>query len=499
MQGLHHYQPKLFVQIDLDSLIPQNHILKKIDKILDLSFVRELTSKYYCQNNGRPSIDPELFFRIILVGYIFNISSDRKLCEELRYNLAYRWYCKLEIDDFIPDHSSLSRIRDRYDTTVFEKFFDSVVDLCKKHGLVKGERIITDGTLIEADASLDSMVNRDPNQVEVVHTREDMTSPIQSRKVSNKTHISKTDPDSSLAKKEGKSRALRYKVHTSIDAESRVILDNNVTTGSSHETQVYLDRISYIKHKYKISISEAIADRGYGAADNIQALQSQDIKTYIPLFSTNSGKSIELESNGFSFDEKNDRYICSQGKFLLPKLIYPHGVTYKSATSDCKNCPAQDACKGVIRKSSKYIRHIFRGKNQQFFKTEQKRMQEKEFQEALRERMWKIEGINAEAKNYHGLKRARYRGLRKVQIQANMVGTVQNLKRLISFLNVLPGQIISTILIKIAIFLKSDAKCKKHLMDIVSRTITHKFIKKSELRMKHGFFNRPERLCDRRF
>jgi transposase len=136
VQGQHKYQPKLFVQIDIEKLIPQNHFLRKIDQILDLSFVRELTKEYYCQNNGRPSIDPELFFRIILIGYIFNISSDRKLCEELRYNLAYRWYCKLEIDDFTPDHSSLSRIRDRYEASVFEKFFDKVVDLCKDYGLV---------------------------------------------------------------------------------------------------------------------------------------------------------------------------------------------------------------------------------------------------------------------------------------------------------------------------------------------------------------------------
>src|SRR5204863_4431936 len=142
-QGQHKYQPKLFVQIDIEKLIPQNHLLRKIDRILDLSYVRDLTKEYYCQNNGRPSIDPELFFRIILIGYIFNINSDRRLCEELRYNLAYRWYCKLEIDDFTPDHSSLSRIRDKYEASVFEKFFDKVVDLCKDYGLVKGERIIT--------------------------------------------------------------------------------------------------------------------------------------------------------------------------------------------------------------------------------------------------------------------------------------------------------------------------------------------------------------------
>ena len=206
MQGRHAYQPKLFIQIDIEKLIPHNHLLRKIDRILDLSFVRDLTKDYYCQSNGRPSIDPELFFRMILISYIFNINSDRKLCEELRYNLAYRWYCKLEIDSSTPDHFSISKIRDRYGEEVFQIFFDKIVDLCAKHGLVKGERIITDGTLIEANASIDSMVSRDHTECDKTEYRKDVTAPLPSRKISNKTHISKTDPDSSLAKKEGTPR-----------------------------------------------------------------------------------------------------------------------------------------------------------------------------------------------------------------------------------------------------------------------------------------------------
>lgn len=433
MQGKHRYQPKLFVQIDIEKLVPQNHLLRKIDQILDLSFVRDLTKEYYCQNNGRPSIDPELFFRIILIGYIFNITSDRKLCEELRYNLAYRWYCKLEIDDFTPDHSSLSRIRDRYEASVFEKFFDKVVDLCKDYGLVKGERIITDGTLIEANASIESMVSRDPSESDEVEPRTDITAPLPSKKLSNKTHISKTDPDSSFAKKEGTARSLKYKVHISIDAESRVILDNKVTTGCLYETQIYLDRLAYIKDRYNLSILSVIADRGYGSAENIQFLQSQNISTYIPLFSSRSGKVVKLEKSGFIFDENRNEYICSQGKTLLPRARNTNGTIYKSRSIDCADCIISKDCTANLRKYSQHIRHIFRSHNQQFFETEQKQMQELSFQNSLKERMWKIEGINAEAKNQHGLKRARYRGINKVQIQAYMVAIMLNIKRLISF------------------------------------------------------------------
>jgi transposase len=319
MQGLQIYQPRLFYYLDIDKLVPHHHILRKIDRVFDLSFVRELTQSFYCQSNGRPSVDPELFFRMILIGYIFGIEHDRRLCEEISYNLAYRWYCKLNLEDNVPDHSSLSRIRDRYGVKIFEIFFDKVVEVCRRTGLVKGERIITDSTLIDADASLDSMVLKEPKPTRLDFQIEDNSNklPELDIKLSNKTHISKTDQDSSLAKKAGSTKGLKYKVHTSIDADSRVILDNKVTTGSCHDTQIYLERLEYIQDKYNFIITETIADRGYGAAENIQSLQEQNITTYIPLFSSNSGKIIKLEEQGFNFDKEHNRYICPQGRYSL--------------------------------------------------------------------------------------------------------------------------------------------------------------------------------------
>ena len=126
-------------------------MLRKIDKCIDLSFVRELTEPFYCQNNGRPSIDPELFFRMIIIGYLYGIESDRRLCEEIQYNLAYRWFCKLNLEDKVADHSSLTRIRERLELNSFNDFFIKIVEQCKEFGLVKGERVMTDGTLFQAE------------------------------------------------------------------------------------------------------------------------------------------------------------------------------------------------------------------------------------------------------------------------------------------------------------------------------------------------------------
>ena len=136
MQGVQQYQPQLFYYFDMDALIPKNHMLRKIDKLVDLGFVRDITKPYYCQNNGRPSIDPELFFRMLLVGYLYAIESDRQLCDEVQYNLAYRWFCKLNIEDKVPDHSSLTRIRDRFGPSIFDQFFIKIVECCKNMGFM---------------------------------------------------------------------------------------------------------------------------------------------------------------------------------------------------------------------------------------------------------------------------------------------------------------------------------------------------------------------------
>jgi transposase len=431
MQGFKIYQPQLFYCVDIEKLIPQNHILRRIDKIFDLSFVRKLTESYYCHNNGRPSVDPELFFRMILIGYIYGIEHDRKLCEEITYNLAYRWYCKLNLEDQIPDHSSLTRIRDRYGEKVFEVFFDKAVAICKEKRLVKGNRIITDSTLIEADASLDSMVAKDQNErLEKVRPKQNVNVPFPPRKLTNKTHISITDSDSTLAQKEGKAKKLKYKIHTSIDADSRVILDNKVTTGAYHETRIYLERLEYIKNKYELSIQEAIADRGYGAAENIKALIDRGIKAYIPLFSSRSGQVLKIEEHGFIYNKEIDYYQCPRGKYLKCSGIYRNGIQYRSKAAECRECPISIDC--VASKHNKReFRYITRSTNQDFFERQLIYMSEPLFQSAMKERLWKIEGINAEAKNLHALKRAKYRGISKVQIQAYMTGVVQNLKRLI--------------------------------------------------------------------
>ncbi len=435
MQGVHAFDPKAKTAIDLESAVAKDHLLRRVDRVLQLSFVRELTASCYCQL-GRPSIDPEIYFRMLLVAYLYGISSDRRLCEDVRHHLAYRWFCRLSLTDDVPDHSSLSRIRDRYGEEIFEKVFRQIVALCRKKGLVKDEcRVMTDATLIAADASLNSLVHNDPVQAkreaEAQRQRRGTIDGQAQRKVSNRTHTSRTDPDATLAQKRGTPRQLKYKVHQTIDADSRDILDTEVTTGARHDNQPYLDQLQRVRDRHKITIREATADRAYGSAVIIEALKQQGTKAFLPLFSGRSGRNSGTAA-GLIYEPKPDRIRCPAGKYLYPSPAdYENRKRYVSLPGACRDCPLASTCPAKTRPTSPHTRFVLRPNDQDLFDEVQAQMQEPTFLARASERMWKCEGLFAEAKENHNLARAKYRGRSKVQIQAYLSAMVQNLKRLV--------------------------------------------------------------------
>ena len=205
-------------------------------------------------------------------------------------------FCRLSLKDKVPDHSSFSTIRDRYGEEIHEQVFNEIVKLCQQHGLV-GEScsVMTDATLIAADASLNSLIHNDTDEAdkEAESQQRDrgLKDSSSARRISNQTHTSRTDPDATLAQKKGTPRQLKYKVHQSIDADSRVILDTHVTTGARHDSQPYLQQLKRIEKRCRLTIVEATADRGYGSAAIIRTLQQQGRRTFIPLWSGRVGNS----------------------------------------------------------------------------------------------------------------------------------------------------------------------------------------------------------------
>src|SRR5271163_4710354 len=438
MQGLHVFDAQATTVIDLESFVHHDHFLRKVDRVLESAFVRDLTAACYAAGRGRPSIDPEVYFRMLLVAFLYDIRSDRQLCEDVYYNLAYRWFCRLSLHDSVPDHSSLSRIRDRYGEDIFEAFFHRIVEICRKQGLVAPRcRVMTDATLIAADAALDSLVHNDPErarlEAESLQGRTKAIDPPPTRRISNQTHRSRTDPDATLAQKRGSPQQLKYKVHQSAEAESRVILDTHVTTGARHDNQPYLEQLQRIEERHRIAIHEVTADRGYGSAHIIRTLQEQGKRTFIPLWSGRVGNSKYLKGS-LVYQKDHDRFRCPAGKYLTPTpAITENHKRYVSLSSDCQACAQASTCPARTSGSSPQ-RFVLRNLDQDLFEEVQARMRDPAFRRKRSERMWKSEGLFAEAKRNHCLARAKYRGRSKVQIQPYLCAIAQNLKRLLFLL-----------------------------------------------------------------
>jgi len=430
MIGHQEYQPKLFSTVDIEAFIPPNHLLRKIDKILDFSFVREMTEHLYCANNGRPSVDPVLFFRIYLIIFLYGIESDRQACDEIQYNLAYRWFCRLALEDSVPDHSSLSKIRDRLGEDTFKKIFERLINVCLERKLLKGSKVMMDGSFIKADAALDSLVPRDGA---IVDPAEEAKKYIKGKKFSNETHVSKTDPDCNLAGKVHEKKELRYKVHETIDRESRIILDPHVTAGSEVDGKQMLSRIDHIEETFNVTVKEFTGDRGYGYGENLQALEDRKIKSFVPRFRTDSGTRMGRDSVGFKFNKKQDFFICPKGHKLTPMGPDPLGYKrYRIKGGHCKTCPLRESCLNMTAMKTRNTKHIDVHPYQRVIDKAAKLETTDEFMKMRGERQWKMEGIFAEGKAYHGLGHARYRGRSKMQIQAYMIAFVQNVKRLVS-------------------------------------------------------------------
>src|SRR4051812_990685 len=333
-------QLELFMTGLLRQLIPDDHILAKVDRVLDLSWLRGEVADLYCDDNGRPGIDPEVAVRLMLAGFLLGIVHDRRLMREARVNLAIRWFVGYGLHEVLPDHSSLTRIRQRWGDGRFGRIFQRTVQACIDAKIAKGEIVHVDASLIRADVSWDSLAVR---HMEVVSAANEEAGARQSRKTGKFKKVCVTDPDATMATN-ARNRRLEpaYKQHAVVDDLRGVVLDVVVTTGEINEGQIIVERIDAAERTTGLAVRTVTADAGYAYAKVFAAFEHRGIDALIPAKAEPIPSPVPLRR--FRYDAKHDFLKCLRGKVLRPKRPLKYGRFFYSRAGDCAGCDLASLC-----------------------------------------------------------------------------------------------------------------------------------------------------------
>jgi len=443
MMGSRLQTTAMFQYFCLDDWVPGDHLLRAIDRHVDLQPIREQLRPLYSEI-GRPSIDPEVLLRILLIGYLYGITSERRLLDEIGLNLAYRWFTGLGFDQSIPDHSTFSKNRHgRFrESSVFRDLFEAIVQQCVNVGFVQGERLSVDGTVIAADASSKSRVPREqlPEAAKVSRTLREYLAEVETanpRPTSENQSlsaesgkISSSDPDATWATKGGVPAQLSYYDNYLIDNESNIILDVEATPARfSQEVAAARTMIERAEATFAIEPQSLGADKAYGSGEFLAWLLTRDIAPHIRVIDRTRQNAEYFTRDEFVFEPDINAYRCPAGKLLTYRGIgrASRVYTYNASPKDCAACPLKARCTaGRGRRLVVNFDEPARERTRQLSGTEA-------YWRSWRERK-KVEVLFAELKNVIMLRRFRFRRLWNVAEQTLMAATAQNIRRLIRFL-----------------------------------------------------------------
>jgi len=454
-------EPKLYVSFSLDAVVPANHLVRRLADAVDLSFVRGLVRRYY-SHTGKPSVDPIVLFKLVLLGYLFNITSERRLCEEAGLNLAWRWYLGYELDEPIPDHSVLSKARSRYGAAVYERFFRRIVQLCEARGLIQGDVLFVDATMVKANASPQSLRSRAllgqrvPQPREFVaqlwtvndeaaeevegpgtgrggRPRTDHPKGLQSRAVTNELSVSPTDPDAQMFRKPGKTPLLSHKAHMAVDG-GRAGIITAVEVRPSCEADSHVVPAILARHELAVGrrARELVGDRGYGTAAANQACEERGVTATLAMRSFSNAHG-GLQRDQFTFVADRDIFICPTGQELrFSQQNRPFRTNiYRPSRGTCRACPLKPECA-----PGRAERTVSRRWDGDLWEGWQTHLQSRHARQMLRRRQVVSERAFAVGKERHGLGRAQFRGRSNMRIQALMTAAAMNLSQLARFLPV---------------------------------------------------------------
>ncbi|MDB2407782.1 IS1182 family transposase [Jannaschia sp.] len=440
-------QAALFYEFSLEAHVPQDHLVRAIDRFVDLGGIRAHLAEFY-SHTGRPSVDPELLIRMLIVGYCFGIRSERRLCEEVHLNLAYRWFCRLDLADRVPDHSTFSKNRHgRFrDSELLRHLFETVVARCIAEGLVSGERMAIDASLIEADANRQRSAPKedwDPAEIdpstakravrEYLAVLDDEAFGAASEVTPKFTSFS--DPASQWTAARKGPAFFSYSDNYLIDTDHGVILDVEATRSIRQaevgSTKTMLDRV---KARFDLHPERVIADTAYGTGPLLGWLVEREIAPHIPVFDKSGRTDGTWSRADFEWDPENDRYICPEGHELKQfRRNYsdpnrgPTGkgtARYRALKEVCQACPSKPRCcpnadaRKITREEHEDARQVARD----IAKTDA-------YVISMRLRK-KVEMLFAHLKRILGLGRLRLRGPCGANDEFLLAATAQNLRKL---------------------------------------------------------------------
>jgi transposase len=453
-------QGQFFYSFDLDAVVPPDHLVRQIDGVLDLSWVHKELAPYY-SSTGRPSIDPVLMIRMLIVGYVFALRSERRLCAEVQVNLAYRWFCKLGIEDKIPDHSVFCRARhERFrESDALRRVFEGVVAICIAAGLVGGEAFSIDASLIKADVDKKKRVPGDqpiarPKAEEASRAVREYLAALDATGNDEKEggedgdglgggsrrkppkEVSLTDPQATWVARPGVDPFFAYDANYLIDNKAGIIVDAEGTRANRAVeiavTQTMIDRVG---RRFDLRPQRLAGDPAYGAVRLLKWLVDRKIAPHVPVWDKSARPDGTFSRADFVFDHDRNIYICPGGAELTStgNVDQGHIVYYRASKNNCSACSLKSRCTtAVVRKVTRDINEDVRDRVRALANTEA-------FQQSHRERK-KVEMRFAHMKRILRLDRLRLRGLNGARDEVLLTATAQNLRRLVKLLSRAPPQ-----------------------------------------------------------
>jgi transposase len=429
--------------VTLEQLVPKDHLLRKIDAVIDFSFIHELATPHYCLDNGRPPLDPTLMFKALFLGYLYGIRSERQLVREIQVNVAYRWFLRLKLTGDVFDASTISaNRRRRFDaTTIAQDIFDNIVEQAVGHGMVPGYVLYTDSTHLKADANknkftketiaksradyweaLDAAVEMDRSE------RGLKPLPAKEREPDDTvTRVSTTDPDSGYMMREGKPEGFFYLDHRTVDSAFNIITDTHTTPGNINDSRVYLARLDRQIERFGFDVHAVGLDAGYATVPIAQGLVEREIMGVTGYRRPNPPAPGMMDKSHFIYDSHEDGYMCPNGQFLPYATTNREGYRqYRSDPKQCAQCPLLASCTSARNHQRELNRHIWQDARD---KTNKNRLTPYG-KKIYKRRQETVERSFADAKQLHGHRYARFRSLIRVTTQCLLAAATQNIKKI---------------------------------------------------------------------